>query len=59
MALTANTLPANLPSRVLPLDVNLLFAQAQTYTASGYLNNGAATVQVNIGQAFIVTFVVF
>lgn len=53
MALTNNTLPSILPTRAVPLDINLLFAQAQTFTATGYLNNGSSTTQINIGRGRI------
>lgn len=53
MALTNNTLPSVLPTRAVPLDINLLFSQAITFTATGYLNNGSSTVQINIGRGRI------
>lgn len=49
MALTSNPLPSILPGHAVPLDVNLLFCQDQTFGATGYLNNGSATIQLPIG----------
>lgn len=48
MALTNNALPSIVPGRAVPIDVNLLFAQNQTFTATGPLNNGGSTVQLDI-----------
>lgn len=50
MAITANTLPSVYPDYALPVDSSLQFASAQTLTASGYVNNGTAQIQVNPGR---------
>lgn len=50
MAITANTLPSVPPDFPLPLDENLLFAQAQTLTATGYINNVTAQLTINPGR---------
>lgn len=39
MALTANTVPSQLPDLATPFDAMLAFTSAQTLTATGYLNN--------------------
>lgn len=50
MAITANTLPAVPPEYALPLDSSLQFANAQTLTATGYVNNVNAQIQINPGR---------
>lgn len=48
MPLTNSALPAVQVTRSLPIDVNMVFAQNQTFTASGALNNGGSTVQIDL-----------
>lgn len=50
MAITANTLPSVPPDFPLPLDESLVFAQAQTLTATGYVNNVNAQLAINPGR---------
>ena len=50
MAITANTLPSVPQDFPLPLDESLLFASAQTLTATGYINNTVAQIAVNVGR---------
>lgn len=50
MGISKNTLPAVPPDFTLPLDASLEFASAQTLTASGYVNNTVAQIQVNPGR---------
>lgn len=53
MAITKNTLPAINPEFTLPQDSSLIFATAQTLTATGYVNNVAT--QLNVGPGRIVS----
>jgi hypothetical protein len=50
MAITKNTLPAVNPEFALPQDSSLLFASAQTLTATGYINNTNAILNVGPGR---------
>lgn len=50
MALTANTLPSIVPQYTLPLDTALQFASAQTLTATGYVNNSTAVLDIGGGR---------
>lgn len=50
MALSNNTLPSILPTRVLPVDQNLIFATNQTLTASGYVNNVNTQLDIGLGR---------
>jgi hypothetical protein len=50
MAIAQNTLPAVPPDFTLPLDASLQFASTQTLTATGYVNNTTAQIQVNPGR---------
>jgi hypothetical protein len=43
MAITANTIPSQVPFPPAPYDAQLAFCSAQTLTATGYLNNVQAT----------------
>lgn len=50
MALTANTLPSITPEFTVPLDANMQFASAQTVTATGYVNNTTAVLDMGLGR---------
>jgi hypothetical protein len=50
MALTNNTLPSVLPTRVVPYDSSTAFSKAQTVTASGYVGNINTQVPVLAGR---------
>lgn len=50
MALTANTLPSIVPQYALPLDTALQFASAQNLTATGYVNNTNAVIDLGGGR---------
>jgi hypothetical protein len=50
MALTANALPSIPGNFALPIDANLQFASAQTLTATGYINNSNAVVDLGLGR---------
>jgi len=50
MPLSNATLPFNLPERALPYDGNLVFAQSQTLTATGYFTQTATQIDVGIGR---------
>jgi hypothetical protein len=50
MALTNNTLPSIIPHYTVPLDANMQFASAQTLTATGYINNSNAVLDVQPGR---------
>lgn len=50
MALTANTLPSIPPHFTLPLDANMQFCSAQNLTATGYLNNTTAVLDLGLGR---------
>ena len=50
MALTANTLPSIPPDFVLPIDALTQFAAAQTLTATGYVNNVTAQLDLGLGR---------
>lgn len=51
MTLTANTLPSQVPTLTLPLDASTQFASAQTLTATGYINNTNAVIDLANGAA--------
>jgi hypothetical protein len=50
MAITKNTLPAVNPEFALPQDSSLIFATAQTLTATGYVNNVNAQLTLSPGR---------
>jgi hypothetical protein len=50
MAITKNTLPAINPEFILPQDSSLIFATAQTLTATGYINNVNPIIDVGPGR---------
>ena len=50
MALTNNALPSITPHFTVPLDANMQFASAQTLTATGYINNSNAVLDVQPGR---------
>lgn len=50
MALTNNTLPSIPPHFTLPLDANMQFASAQTLTATGFVNNSNAVLDLGLGR---------
>lgn len=50
MALTNNTLPSIPPHFTVPVDANLQFASAQTLTATGYVNNTTAVLDLGLGR---------
>jgi hypothetical protein len=54
--LTNNALPSIVPGRAYPIDTTQLFAQNQTFTATGYLNNGAATTQIDVDAGRLTGF---
>lgn len=49
MALTNNTLPAILPTHALPKDELATFADAQTLSSTGYINNANAVIDLGNG----------
>lgn len=50
MALTNNSLPSITPHFTVPVDANMQFASAQTLTATGYINNSNAVLDVQPGR---------
>jgi hypothetical protein len=50
MALTNNTLPSIIPQFTLPVDANMQFASAQTLTATGFVNNSNAVLDLQPGR---------
>jgi len=50
MALTNNALPSIIPHFTLPVDANMQFASAQTLTASGFVNNSNAVLDLQPGR---------
>jgi len=50
MALTNNALPSIIPHFTLPIDANMQFASAQTLTATGYINNSNAVLDLQPGR---------
>lgn len=51
MTITANALPSVVPQFALPLDAATQFASAQTLTATGYINNVVAQIDLGAGVA--------
>jgi hypothetical protein len=51
MPLTANSLPSQTPSFAVPFDAQAKFADAQTLTATGYLQVGGNPGQIDLGSS--------
>jgi hypothetical protein len=50
MSLTKNALPSIVPYYTVPVDANMQFASAQTLTATGYVNNANAVLDLGLGR---------